>query len=85
MFFLLEGIVATFHAGASHSDHVCDEESCPLCLVNEHIKNYSRQLRGLCAHSAFPMAVFLLSFFILKQFFCYIPTSSVELKIKMNT
>jgi hypothetical protein len=78
--FLLEGIAATFHR-----DHVCDEESCPLCLAKDHIKNFSRQLKGLCSHFAFPMAVFLLSFFILKQFFCYIPTSSVELKIKMNT
>jgi hypothetical protein len=31
------------------------------------------------------MAVFLSTFFILKQFFCYIPTSSVKLKIRMNT
>jgi hypothetical protein len=78
--FLLESQAAAFH-----SDHICDEESCPLCMVNDHIKNFSRQLKSLCSHFAFPMTVFLLSFFILKQFFCYILTSSVKLKIKMNT
>jgi hypothetical protein len=85
MTFLLEGIAAAFHAEASHRAHVCEEESCPLCLANEHIRNFSRQFKSLCSHFVFPMAVFLLSFFTLKQFFCYIPTSSVKLKIKMNT
>jgi hypothetical protein len=83
--FLLGGIAEAVHAGTAHRDHACDEESCPLCLAKDHIKNFSRQLRGLCSPIAFPMAVFLLSFFILKQFFYYMPTSSVELKIKMNT
>jgi hypothetical protein len=80
MSFLLEGAEA-----ASHADHVCDGDSCPVCLVDQHIKNFSRQLKYLCARFVFSLGVFLLSPFIFKQIFCYMPISSVKLKIKMNT
>jgi hypothetical protein len=78
--FLFAGI-----AEAPRADHVCDGESCPVCCAAQHAQNLFRQLRCVCARLALPMAVFLLSVFILKQFFYYIPVSSVALKIKMNT
>jgi hypothetical protein len=77
--FLFEGIAA-----ASHADHAGGEDSCPLCLVSQHIKNFPRPFRNLCSHLAVPLGVFLLSAFVFRQFFCYIPVSSVKLKIKMN-
>jgi hypothetical protein len=72
-------------AAESRRDHVCEGESCPLCVISQHIKKFSRQPKNFCSHSAFSMGAFLLSAFVLKQFFCYIPVSSVKLKIKMNT
>jgi hypothetical protein len=78
--FLFLGIAA-----APHTDHVCDGESCPVCVIAQHAKNISRQLKGVCARFVLSLAVFLPSLFILKQFFYYTPVSSVALKIKMNT
>ena len=72
-------------AAESHGDHAYDGENCPLCVIGQHIKNLSRQPKNLCSHPAFSMGALLLCAFILKQFFRYIPVSSVKLKIKMNT
>ncbi|MDR0597888.1 MAG: hypothetical protein LBG14_05215 [Treponema sp.] len=72
-------------AAESHRDHICDGESCPLCVIGRHIKNFSRQPKNLCFRPAFSAGAFLLSAFVLKRFFCSIPVSSVKLKIKMNT
>jgi hypothetical protein len=72
-------------AETPHADHVCDEESCPLCVIAQSARNLSRQLGGACVRFVFSMAVFLLSIFILKQFLYHLPVSSVALKIKMNT
>jgi hypothetical protein len=72
-------------AASPRADHVCDGESCPLCLIAQHAQNLYRQLKGACVRFALPLAVFLLSLYILKQFFSYIPASSVALKIKLNT
>jgi hypothetical protein len=77
--FLFEGSAAT-----SHADHTGDEDSCPICFIDQHIKNFPRQLKILWSHFAFPMGALLLSAFIVKQFFDYIPASSVKLKIKMT-
>jgi hypothetical protein len=76
--FLLEGFAA-----APHRDHVCEGAGCSICLVNLHIKNLSRQIP--CSRFALPLGVLLLSLCIIKQFFYYMPVSSVKLKIKMNT
>jgi hypothetical protein len=78
--FLFAGIETS-----SHADHPYDEESCPICLIAQHAQNLSRQLKVVCVRLALPATVFLLSLFIFKQFFYYIPVSSVALKIKMNT
>jgi hypothetical protein len=72
-------------AAESHRDHICDGDSCLLCVIGQHIKNFSRQPKNLCFRAAFSVGAFLLSAFVLKRFFCYIPVSSVKLKIKMNT
>jgi hypothetical protein len=77
--FLFLGIAA-----APHTDHVCDEESCSICVIAQHTKNLSRQLKSAFVRFIIPMTVFLLSLFILKQSFYYTPVSSVALKIKMN-
>jgi hypothetical protein len=77
---LCEGI-----AEASHGDHLHDGDNCPVCMVDQQLKNPSRQFKIPCPSLAFPLGGGLLSAFIQKQFFCYSLASSVKLKIKMNT
>ena len=78
--FLFAGI-----AERACADHVCDGDSCPVCSLCRQTDNFLRQLKNAGAHAAFPLGIRLASAFMTKQFFCSMPTSSVKLKIRMNT
>jgi hypothetical protein len=88
MLFVLCVVVTLLFEGtveASHGDHIHDGDNCPVCMVDQHLKNSSRQFKIPCLSLAFPLGGGLWSASIQKQFFCYSPARSVKLKIKMNT
>jgi hypothetical protein len=78
--FLLLGTTET-----SHEDHPGDADACPICVIARHAENIFRQLRNAGPCFVFFALFFLLSAFMAKQFFYYIPASPVGQKIKMNT
>jgi hypothetical protein len=77
---LFSGIFA-----AVHSDHDCPGEGCPVCLQIQGAVNFLRQCKSAAFHDAFSQGAFLAVIFILRSaVFCFIPSSSVRLKVKMN-
>jgi hypothetical protein len=71
--------------GASHDDHDHEEDDCFVCIVLQHLENSTRQLKtpppqiALVPGAGSPPAP------VQEQLLCSIPTSSVKLKIRMNT
>jgi hypothetical protein len=72
-------------AESSHAGHPGDEDSCPICVIAQHAENMFRQFRDAGPWLVFSVAFFLLSVFVTKNIFDYIPVSPVKQKIKMNT
>ncbi|MDR2375005.1 MAG: hypothetical protein LBD96_01050 [Treponema sp.] len=68
---------------ASHADHDCLGEECPLCLLAQMALNFSRQLKQI---PAFPVVPPLLVSPLAAgfRFFCTPPASSVRLKVRIN-
>jgi hypothetical protein len=71
---------------ASHENHDCQGEDCPLCLLVRGALNFSRQLRQAPAFSVFSPGVLLIRPLIAGFFAFYtIPASAVQLKVRINT
>jgi hypothetical protein len=72
-------------AETSHADHPGEEDACPICFFTQHAENVFRQFRHSGPALVFSVVFFLLSAFVTKNFFDYIPVNPVKQKIKMNT
>jgi hypothetical protein len=68
-----------------HQNHDCSGEGCPLCLLIQRVENFFRELKSAASCPGFSADTLLMAAFILKfAVFRFVPSSAVQLKVKMN-
>lgn len=70
---------------ASHREHDCRGEGCPVCFLIQGAENFFRQFKCTALYTGFSVNALVMAVFILHAVvFCVLPLSSVRLKVKMN-
>ncbi|MDR2176483.1 MAG: hypothetical protein LBP20_00380 [Treponema sp.] len=70
---------------ASHTDHDCRGEECPLCALLQGALNFSRQLRQAPVFPALFPGAFLPGLFVPGfRARSAVPASAVRLKVRIN-